>query len=174
MATSPVSNSARFSTGPLQGETSTGNSSPRGSAFPPGPPGLSSRPVPAERTPSARLAEADDARARPGVSMQDELAIGNIGGHRLSPLDPRATSALLTSALRSESRDHADPSTSAAHQHVVDTPRLSPQDEVRANLIRFDFAAPPGPGRAAQEALENRYVDWVAAQVVEPRRRAFG
>lgn len=72
------------------------------------------------------------------------------------PADHGETPALA--GVRSESLDHARPS----------------QARVRANLDRLEFAAPPGPEREAQKVLEDRYVDWVATQVVEPRRKAFG
>jgi hypothetical protein len=52
-------------------------------------------------------------------------------------------------------------------------PPPSPRAQIEQALGRYEFAAPPGPLRDAQIALENDYVNW-AAGVAEKRQAVFG
>jgi hypothetical protein len=109
----------------------------------------------------------------------------------LSALDmaPRAGTALLS---REERRMPSERFVSAAssfapHEVVIDMARLanaaglppvdppqaSPKERMGAALQAMEFLAPPGPQRAAQQALENQYIDW-AAGVLAAREKVFG
>jgi len=200
--TFPIPTPLSVATGPRSSPTPAageGSAAPdqRPVAPPPGPPGLRSRPVrmpadsgeasaPVARTPSERLAEylrtPSDLGTRPSGTLHTELIVADAGSSRVrlpTPIGEGDTSSFLGTGLRSESIGHAGPSrpAPAPASHVIDIPPavpVTPHEEVRASLARLEFTAPPGPARETQQALENRYVDWVASNVVEPRRRAFG
>jgi len=52
-------------------------------------------------------------------------------------------------------------------------PPLTPRAQIEQALAGYEFAAPPGPERDAQIALELDYVNW-AAGVADQRQAAFG
>lgn len=57
---------------------------------------------------------------------------------------------------------------------LLEIPPTTTHDEVRGRLAHLQFDASTQDELEAQQALEQRYVDWVATNVVEPRRRVFG
>lgn len=113
------------------------------------------------------------------------------GARPLSAQDmaPRAGAALLSREERAMTSDRFfTPAQSfAAHEVVididrlaraaglpaVDTPTPSPRERMANALQAMEFHAPAGPRREAQQALEEKYIDW-AAGVLAAREKAFG
>jgi hypothetical protein len=100
-----------------------------------------------------------DVGAHGSVSGRSELFEIDLGGMH------RTTSGELSRTSSHVVIDIAPPPPPA--------PPLSPRAQIEQALARHEFAAPPGPLRDAQLALEHAYVDW-AAGVAQKRQAAFG
>jgi hypothetical protein len=140
--------------------------------------------------PQTAPASQEAAQPRPGAALAHEvLGRRDTGSQSLSvvemalrsglPLlsrEQRATQSDRFPLPRTETRDvvlNIDQLAAAAGLPAQGSPGPTPRERISAKLERFDFSAPAGPEREAQQALEAKYIDW-AAGVLAAREKVFG
>lgn len=145
--------------------------------------------------PGSRLPTADQQPTEPHLrpSVQAHHVLGRLepGSQSRSALGmpPRGGLPLLSREERSVPSDRffSAASSFAAHEVVIDidrlvasagqppidTPAPTSKERMGSALQAIEFKAPPGPQRQAQQALEDKYIDW-AAGVLASREKAFG